>query len=299
MRIAIVFLLAVLLCGCEVKDPPKSGLKIVCTTGIIADALAAMTPDSCEVIALMGPGTDPHLFKPTKGSLDHMAQADIIFSNGLHLEGRMQDVLKNISRTKPVVFMGDTLPQNKLRYGDASRKMPDPHVWFDVELWTTCVEYAYRELKTHYPEWIDEVKYASYLTSLKDLNQWVKEEIQSIPQDRRVLITAHDAFSYFGKAYDMEVFGLQGISTMAEYGIKDITQMVDMVISREIKSVFVETSVASRSIEAVVAGCKERGYEVTQGGTLYSDALGGKNSGADTYIGMVKANVSTIKNALL
>ena len=298
MRYLIFILIA--LTGCTSAPSETSGkLKIVCTTSIIADAVSEITSDSCIVIALMGPGTDPHLFKPTKASLDHMADADIIVSNGLHLEGRMQEVLNKLSRSKQVIFIGDTLTKTQLLYGDASQKMPDPHIWFDVNIWAQGISYLSDELIQSFPESIDLKKRDDYIRSLHELDDWVSGEMHSIPQEQRVLITAHDAFSYFGKAYDVEVLGLQGISTMAEYGIRDITNMVDLVISRKIKAVFVETSISSRSIEAVIAGCKDRGYNVVEGGTLYSDALGGKASGADTYIGMVKANVTLIKKALL
>ena len=246
----------------------------------------------------MGPGTDPHLFKPTKESLDHMASADIIVSNGLHLEGRMQDILHKLERTKKVIFLGEALDKETLLYGDDAKKIPDPHIWFDVEIWKTVITYLGDELLEAAPQCTDRDRIEAYTSQLDKLDSWVSEEMNSVPEPQRVLITAHDAFSYFGRAYNIEVIGLQGISTMAEYGIRDVTNLVDLVISREIKAAFVETSVSSRSIEAVIAGCKDRGYDVKEGGTLYSDALGNKNSGADTYIGMVKANVTTIKKAL-
>jgi len=295
----LIFILIVFT-GCTSSPTESSGkLKIVCTTSIIADAVSEITNDSCIVISLMGPGTDPHLFKPTKASLDHMADADIIISNGLHLEGRMQEVLQQMSRSKQIIFIGDTLNKDQLLYGDASKKLPDPHIWFDVNIWAQGISYLSNALSRVYPESIDIEKRDTYVQNLHDLDDWVRVEMHSIPEEQRVLITAHDAFSYFGKAYDVEVVGLQGISTMAEYGIRDITNMVDFVISRKIKAVFVETSISSRSIEAVIAGCKDRGFNVVEGGTLYSDALGGKDSGADTYIEMVKFNVTTIKKALL
>ncbi len=294
-----LFLCLIICVGCT--STPKDGtkkLKIVCTTGIIGDAVSEITNDSCIVVSLMGPGTDPHLFKPTKESLDHMASADIIVSNGLHLEGRMQDILHKLERTKKVIFLGEALDSETKLYGDKAKKIPDPHIWFDVEIWKIVITYLGDELLQTAPECTDPEKIQAYTTQLDQLNSWVSGEMSSIPESQRVLITAHDAFSYFGRAYETEVIGLQGISTMAEYGIRDVTNLVDLVISREIKAVFVETSVSSRSIEAVIAGCKDRGFDVKEGGTLYSDALGGKNSGAGTYIDMVKTNVTTIKKAL-
>lgn len=295
------YLLFLLIICASCTSAPKQGsekLKIVCTTGIIGDAVSQITNDSCVVITLMGPGTDPHLFKPTKESLDHLASADIIVSNGLHLEGRMQEVLQNMQRSKKVIFLSDGISKDQLIFGDENQNIPDPHIWFDVSIWNSAIDYLGKELMQVAPQCTDQQALESYSTELSDLHQWVKSEMNSIEPSQRVLITAHDAFSYFGRAYNTEVIGLQGISTVAEYGIRDVTNLVDLIISRKIKAVFVETSISSRSVEAVIAGCEKQGYAVKEGGTLYSDALGGKDSGADTYVTMVKSNVSTIKNAL-
>lgn len=294
----IIFCLIICL-GCNpAQEKENKTLKIVCTTSIIGDAVSEITNDSCVVVSLMGPGTDPHLFKPTKKSLDHLASADIIVSNGLHLEGRMQDILLKLEKSKKVIFLGEALDQEMLLYGDKAKKIPDPHIWFDVKIWKTAISYLGDALLKEASQCTSPEKIRAYTYQLDELDDWVSREMRSIPDSQRVLITAHDAFSYFGRAYDTEVVGLQGISTMAEYGIRDVTNLVDLVIERKIKAIFVETSVSSRSIEAVIAGCKDRGFDVKDGGTLYSDALGSEKSGADTYINMVKANVSTIKNAL-
>lgn len=295
------YLLILLLFCAGCTSVPQAGsekLKIVCTTGIIGDAVSEITNDSCTVVSLMGPGTDPHLFKPTKASLDALASADIIVSNGLHLEGRMQDILHKLGHTKKVIFLGGIIDESTLLYGDEAGKMPDPHIWFDVALWKTAISYLGSELLSAAPQCTSPELIADYTAKLTDLDDWVSREMKTLHADQRVLITAHDAFSYFGRAYETEVVGLQGISTTAEYGIRDVTNLVNFIISREIKAVFVETSISSRSIEAVIAGCKKRGFDVEEGGTLYSDALGGANSGAHTYIDMVKHNVSTIKSAL-
>lgn len=297
MRYLLICLIVCVGCTSAPQGDTKK-LRIVCTTGIIGDAVSEITNDSCIVVSLMGPGTDPHLFKPTKASLDEMSSADIIISNGLHLEGRMQDILHKLQRTKTVIFLGDALEKETLLYGDEARKIADPHIWFDVEIWKTAITYLGDQLLESAPHCTDQIKINAYTDQLSELDSWISKEMSSIPESQRVLITAHDAFSYFGRAYNTEVVGLQGISTTAEYGIRDVTNLVDLVISRNIKAVFVETSISSRSIEAVIAGCKERGFDVQEGGTLYSDALGGKDSGAATYIDMVRTNVSTIKKAL-
>ncbi len=286
-----------LLWGCT--QPSSNGdrpIRIVCTTGMITNAVTEMTRGNCQVDGLMGPGTDPHLFKATKESLDLLAAADIVIANGLHLEGRMQDILQKLGRQKTVLFVGDYVDQDRLLFGDKNKKMPDPHIWFDVAYWRsglTGVAEHLDELKVLNPE-----ASKDYLSQLDTLDQWVRTTIHSIPQDDRLLVTAHDAFSYFGRAYNIEVVGLQGISTVAEYGIRDVTHMVDMIVERDIKAVFVESSISSRSIEAVIAGCNRRDHHVKLGGTLYSDAPGPRNSDAGTYIGMVRHNVNTMKNAL-
>lgn len=293
-----VFLILILF-GCASAENTEAGkLKIVCTTGIIADAVSHMVNDSVEVRALMGPGTDPHLYKPTKAALDLLTDADIIIANGLHLEGRMQEILEKLSRSKTVILMAESLSGEDLIYVDDSGKIPDPHIWFDVMLWRKAAGNLGEQLRAATPANIEATKLNAFINGLDTLHEWTGQQIAQIPASQRVLITAHDAFSYFGKAYGMEVIGLQGISTMAEYGIRDVTNMVDFITERQIKSIFVESSVSSRSVEAVIAGCQKRGFDVSQGGTLYSDALGGPESGAETYSNMVRHNVLTIQNAL-
>ena len=295
--IKYVILFVGLLWGCT--QSPSNGdkpIRIVCTTGMIADAVTEMTQGNCQVDALMGPGTDPHLFKATKGSLDLLAAADIVVANGLHLEGRMQDILHKLGRQKTVLFVGDYVDQDRLLYGDKSEKMPDPHIWFDVAYWKSGLAGVAQRLDEKGVLNAEASK--AYLSQLDTLDTWVRTTIHSIPKEDRVLVTAHDAFSYFGRAYDIEVVGLQGISTVAEYGIRDVTRMVDMISDRNIKAVFVESSISSRSIEAVIAGCERRNHHVKLGGTLYSDAPGPRDSDAETYIGMVRHNVLTMKNAL-
>lgn len=285
------FLVALWGCGNSTEINNDTPL-IVCTTGMIADAASELTDGKATVVALMGPGTDPHLFKPTKESLDLLSSADIIIANGLRLEGRMEDILEKLSRQKTVLFVGEQVPSGELIH--TNRKIPDPHLWFDVSLWRNALNGLAGELEK--AGVLNSASTKSYLNDLDELHAWVRESLSEIPKEHRVLITAHDAFSYFGRAYDVEVVGLQGISTVAEYGLRDVGEMVDMIVRRGIKAVYVESSIAPRSMEAVVAGCQRRGHEVVIGGTLYGDAPGGKGSGAETYVGMVKHNVTTIIN---
>lgn len=284
----------------ESKYNTSERFTIVTTTGMIADAVKNIVKDSAEVIALMGSGVDPHLYKATQGDLDRLMNADIIFYNGLHLEGKMGDVLEKLARQKNVVAVANKIEENRLIKNASFQGSFDPHVWFDVSLWKEVVNNINQTLIL-----ADTVRaefYAAnaseYLNRLDSLHLAVYQEIRTIPEPQRVLITAHDAFSYFGNAYNIEVKGLQGISTVAEYGLRDVSNLVDFIIKNKIKSVFVETSVSERSIKAVVAGVNERGYKVNIGGSLYSDAMGAENTPEGTYIGMVDANVRTIVNGL-
>ncbi len=276
----------------------KEGLYIVATTGMIQDAVKNVVGDLAEVEGLMGPGVDPHLYKATTGDLDKLRQADIIFYNGLHLEGKMTDILEKLGRTKPVFAVGESIPENQLLEGGISAH--DPHIWFDVSLWQKVVAYIAEKMAAEDPENAAtyQANASAYINELKDLHQEVKNKIASIPKEQRVLITAHDAFAYFGRAYDIEVKGLQGISTLSEFGLKDISELVSFITEKKIKAVFVESSVPAKSLEAVVSGSQERGHAVSIGGTLYSDAMGAEGTEAGTYTGMVQANVNTIVNAL-
>lgn len=297
MKRYIGFFAIALLISCSGSDSEEEKqYKIVCTTGMIGDAASNLVDSTCVVHTLMGPGTDPHLFKPTKQSLDLLSSADLIVANGLHLEGRMQEILEKMSRNTRVVFIGEGVPEERLLIAEGSESIPDPHIWFDVSLWNTAVSFLADELQK--AGRLDEAKAEAYRLELAELEVTAVNILSEIPEEKRVLITAHDAFSYFGRAYNIEVIGLQGISTVSEYGIRDVTNMVNNIVSREIPAVFVESSISSRSIEAVIEGCEQKGFDLKLGGTLYSDALGTDGSGAETYTDMVRHNVSTITNAL-
>ncbi|MFP4088800.1 MAG: metal ABC transporter solute-binding protein, Zn/Mn family [Cyclobacteriaceae bacterium] len=292
-----------LLAGCSGQEEQADDgkLKIVCTTGMIGDALQNIVGDKAEVISLMGPGVDPHLYKATQGDLNALTSADVIFYNGLHLEGKMGEVLEKLGRQKKVVALAEALPSDKLINTTNYAGAYDPHIWFDVALWSEAVAYAAEKMYTldtmHAEQYQSNTE--AYLQQLDSLHTEVKSQIAAIPAERRVLITAHDAFTYFGEAYEIEVRGLQGISTISEYGLRDISDLVNFIVDRGIKAVFVESSVPAKSLEAVVEGCRKRGHEVSIGGTLYSDAMGAEGTPEGTYIGMVKKNVETIKQALM
>lgn len=298
--ILISILLNLFSCTMEKRADRTGKASIVTTTGMIEDAVKNIVKDSANVLALMGPGVDPHLYKATQGDLERLTNADYIFYNGLHLEGKMGEVLEKLARIKPVIAMGDGLEKADLIADPQFQSAIDPHIWFDVQRWKNVVQFASKKLIELEPE--NTEYYAAntliYMDELDQLHKYVKNEISTIPNQQRVLITAHDAFGYFGQAYEIEVRGLQGISTVAEFGLRDITDLVKFIIDRKIKAVFVETSVSEKSINAVVEGCKNQGHNVVIGGSLYSDAMGEKGTEEGNYIGMVKANVQLIVQAL-
>jgi manganese/zinc/iron transport system substrate-binding protein len=294
--------IAFLLTSCGNKDSAArhDKLVIVATTGMIKDAIEHVAGDHAEVIALMGPGVDPHLYKATQGDVEKLSNADIVFYNGLHLEGKMGEVLEKLGHAKPVIAVASDIPDSLLRAVPGFQGTHDPHIWFDVQLWENAVRTVCKTLEKQ--DAANAAYYTlqrdAYIKKLDSLHEAVKIKVAEIPQQQRVLITAHDAFGYFGDAYNIEVKGLQGISTMSEFGVKDVTDLVNFIIARKIKAIFVETSVSQKSIEAVVEGCHEKGWDVKIGGSLYSDAMGNAGTPEGSYIGMVSANVKTITEAL-
>lgn len=287
-------------CGNNKETTASGKIKIVTTVGMIKDAVENIAGDRAEVIALMGPGVDPHLYKATQGDLDKLTSADIVFYGGLHLEGKMGEVLEKLGKLKPVIAVSSEIPDSLLRNVPGFQGTHDPHIWFDVKLWEEAVKTVSNFLqkydsanKTTY-----QTKTQQYLGRMDSLHESVKARISEIPKEQRVLITAHDAFGYFGDAYGIEVKGLQGISTVSEFGLRDVTELVNFIISRKIKAIFVETSVSEKSINAVVEGCKQKGWDVKIGGSLFSDAMGAAGTPEGNYIGMVNKNVETIVTAL-
>jgi manganese/zinc/iron transport system substrate-binding protein len=273
---------------------------IVTTTGMIQDAVRHVAGSHAEVISLMGAGVDPHLYKATQGDVEKLTNANIVFYNGLHLEGKMGEVLEKLSHMKPVVAVSSEIPEKDLRTVPGFQGAHDPHIWFDVKLWENSVRAVEKTLSKEDPSHAVEYQSnaAKYITRLDSLHEAVKAKVAEVPEQQRVLITAHDAFGYFGDAYNIQVRGLQGISTVAEFGVRDVTDLVNFIIERKIKAIFVETSVSQKSIEAVVEGCQQKGWNVKIGGSLYSDAMGNAGTPEGNYIGMVNANVKTIVDAL-
>ncbi len=275
----------------------QAQLKVTTTTEMIADLAQNIGGQYVKVTALMGSGVDPHLYKATQGDLRRLSRADIILYNGLHLEGKMQDIFEKMARNKPVFAVSSLIPVTQLRQHG---HFPDPHIWFDLRLWHQAGQRVLQILQQQDPK--NKQAYAdnarSYLNEMQQLHQWIKSQVQSIPQAQRILITAHDAFGYFGQAYGMQVEGLQGISTAAQFGLQDIKQLKDIIVKNQIKAVFVESSVSPRFIQSLVAGVKAEGHNLRIGGELFSDAMGKTGTPDGSYFGMVKHNVKTIVDAL-
>lgn len=300
-KLIVLFLLLTVLWSCDNASESNSGkLTIVTTTGMIADIAKNIGQDSVSVSALMGPGVDPHLYKATQGDLGRLQRADIIFYNGLHLEGKMGEVFEKLERIKTVIPVARGIDSTFLLDDPIYQNAFDPHIWFDISLWASTIAEVTTTLIKADPENAKfyEKNASAYTDELLSLHDWVKTEIQKIPEDKRIMITAHDAFNYFGRAYDIEVRGLQGISTLSEFGLKDRVDLVNFIVEKKIKAVFVETSVSEKNINAIVEGCRQKGHEVVIGGNLFSDAMGAEGTSEGNYIGMVKANVNTIVGAL-
>lgn len=303
--LATTFLLLALVAACSgpaFDDGADGGdlPRVVTTTNLVADLARQIGGDRVRVESLMGPGVDPHLYKASESDVRRLAEADLILYSGLHLEGKMVDVLVKMARSRPVVAVTEELPEDALREPPEFAGLYDPHVWFDVGLWSGTVDPVVAALAEVAPEDADSFRERgeAYRAELEALDAWVRERVATIPPELRVLVTAHDAFGYFGHAYGVEVVGIQGISTLAEAGLRDVERVVDLVVSRGIPAIFVESSVPRRTVEAVLAAARERGHDVIIGGQLYSDSLGAADGPEGTYVGAVRYNVDTIANAL-
>lgn len=302
LKLTVLVACLALLAACSGNDEQEADgkLKVTSTIGMITDVVRNIGGEHVEVTGLMGSGVDPHLYRASQGDIRRLEQADIIFYNGLFLEGRMIEILEKMADDKPSIAVTDYIDRSKLRPDDEIENEYDPHVWFDVSLWMTVTE-AIRDTLVEYDP--DHAEYyennaAQYLEQLRELHDEVKAKIHSIPEQGRVLVTAHDAFGYFGDAYNIEVVGLQGMSTASEAGTKDVSDLRDFLIEQQIKAVFIESSVPRRAIDAVIQGAKQLGHTIEIGGELFSDAMGEEGSIEGTYIGMVRHNVNTMTNAL-
>jgi len=297
-------LAAASIAGCgtvRTASDAQGKVQVTTTIGQLTDMVERIGGEHVEVAGIMPSGVDPHLYKATQGDIKKFEQADIIFYNGLHLEGKMTEVFEEMAEQKPTIPVAEAIdPAMLIPVSADGSQGYDPHIWFDVKLWMQAAETVRDELAELDPAHASsyEANAETYLKELEALDAYAREEIGAIPERQRVLVTAHDAFGYFGRAYGIEVRGLQGISTAAEAGSKDVTDLRDELIERGIKAVFVESSVSSRAITAVIEGAKTLGHDIREGGMLYSDAMGEAGTEEGTYVGMVRHNVDTIVAAL-
>lgn len=302
----LALLALALVVGCGPIEPPRARvldgetISVVTTIGMITDAVERVGGERVEVEGLMGPGIDPHLYKASEGDLRRLERADVIFFGGLHLEAKMADVLERIGERRATQAVTDAIPRTRLLRPAAFQGQYDPHVWFDVTLWMKAVEQVRDRLSELDPGSTDLYRRNAdaYLAELRDLDDYVHEQALRVPERHRVIVTAHDAFNYFGVAYGFEVRGLQGISTAAEAGAGDVQRLARFIAGNRIPAIFVESSVSSRTIQALREAVRARGFDVEIGGSLYSDAMGDPGTPEGSYVGMVRHNVDTIVEGL-
>lgn len=301
----MLLLLLVTLTGCgspaSGADQNADGLKIVTTTSMITDITQQIAGDHATVTGLMGAGIDPHLYVASEGDVTALQDADIIFHNGLFLEAQMEDIFTQLAERKTVVAVAGTIDPSRLLPWATYADEYDPHVWFDVALWMQATETVRDTLME--VDAANAADYAAnataYLAELSELDAYVKAQAERVPAAQRILVTAHDAFHYFGQAYGFEVRGLQGISTASEAGTADVQALADFIVEKQLPAIFVESSVPVRTIEALQAAVRAKGFEVAIGGQLFSDAMGDPGTPEGSYIGMVRHNIDTIVGALL
>jgi manganese/zinc/iron transport system substrate-binding protein len=301
-------LLAMLLSGCQKAtdlDPTFNSdaaqpIKVLATVGMVANLVTQIGGEHTSVSQLMGPGVDPHLYKATRDDMQQIMSADIVFSSGLMLEGRLEDTLNKVGQKRPVFAITSQLPAEMLLSPDGAGGHPDPHVWMDVAAWGSCVDVIVGALSEHDATHADAFKANAIplRAQLRALHEYGLTSIASIPPSNRILVTSHDAFSYFGRAYGLEVIGVQGLSTESEAGLQRINELVDLLVERKVAAVFVESSVPQKNILALIDGAKSRGHDVKVGGELFSDAMGAEGSYEGTYVGMLDHNITTVARAL-
>lgn len=298
-KIVFILLIASTIISCKTDKKENGKLNIVTTTTMITDLVKNIGGDYINIEGLMGSGVDPHLYKASEGDVTKLVNADIIFYNGLHLEGKLVDVFEKMKSKSPIA-LAEEIDKSTLIGSEYFGSNFDPHVWFNIEYYKQFARKVTTVLSEKDPKnannYIENQN--QYLAKLDRLQENIKTTIETLPKEKRILVTAHDAFNYFGKNYGFEVVGLQGLSTATEAGVKDVQRLAAFIIEKNVKAIFVESSVPRRTIEALQAAVNSKGQDVKIGGTLYSDALGNEGTLEGTYIGMFEYNVNTIINAL-
>lgn len=300
LTMTMLVLMAAILGACGNNDSRSADsdvIQVVTTIAQIGEPISVIGGDRVKVTSLMGPGVDPHLYNASQGDISKLQNADVVFYNGLNLEGNMTDIFTEIGKTRPVLAIAETIPSNQLLNDEEGAV--DPHIWFDIHLWKQALAAAVDTLKEASPEDAEyfENNKKSYFAKLDELIEEAKK-LSTIPENKRVLVTAHDAFGYFGRMHGIEVVGLQGLSTADEIGLSDIQETIDLLVERQVPAVFIESTIPEDTIRSVIEGAARRGLDVELGGELFSDAMGEAGTEEGTYIGMYRHNVDTIYHAL-
>ena len=304
--ISVAFFLLITIAGCSDNQPSLQGdrdikadtINVLATTGMVADLIRKVGGSQVDVTQLMGSGVDPHLYKPNRDDIQSILDSDIVFYSGYHLEGKMTSTLNQLASQKRVIAIAEHINEDQLIQDQQGQV--DPHLWMDIELWSKLLPPIAEELikvsPDHATEFRDNALEA--VDELQQLHKFGIDAISTIPESKRVLITSHDAFQYFGRAYQIEVAGIQGLSTESEAGLQRINELVDMIASRQISAIFVESSVPAKNIDSLIEGASARSHQVEIGGELYSDAMGDVSSEQGTYIGMMAHNLKTVVQSL-
>lgn len=297
-----LILLTLLLFGCtRGKESTRSKPLIVATTSILADGIRNLVGDKAEVVSLMPPGVDPHLYKASVRDLDLLTQADLVVYHGLYLEGKMTEIFEKLALQQALIDVSKGIPQEKLIRSGPEAHSVDPHVWFDLSLWSAALQYASGELLRWQPSWSEAIKIntKSYISQLETLDQRTRIQVNELVQKKQVLVTAHDAFAYFGKAYGLPVYSLQGLSTLSEPGLRDLTQLIEVIQTYRVKAIFAEQTISPKALKAVAKGAAEKNHRVVLAGPLYTDSLDAPTTPAGTYLGMFDTNLQLIYSQLL
>lgn len=282
------------------EDGGAAQIKAIATVGMVADIVRNVGGERVKVRQIMGAGIDPHLYRPTRDDVQTIMGGDIVFYSGLMLEGKMTDTFVKIARSKPVYAVTELVDESKLLEPDDFEGHYDPHLWMDVEAWSLCVDAVADALSEYDADHEDEYRAnaKAYREQLEALHAYGLESIGSIPEQSRVLITSHDAFNYFGRAYNLDVQGVQGISTESAAGLQRINELVQMLVDKNVQAVFIESSVPRKNIDALIEGARDQGHEIRIGGELFSDAMGSEGTYEGTYIGMLDHNITVVARAL-
>jgi manganese/zinc/iron transport system substrate-binding protein len=303
MRNFFLFVFVLLIsfsCKTDSKESREKPL-IVATTSILADGIQNLVGDQADVIALMPAGVDPHLYKASVRDLDLLTNADLVVYHGLYLEGKMTEIFEKLDLSQSLIDISQGLPKSELIRSGPEAHSVDPHIWFDINLWSKAMAYVSQEMIEWKPEWKSSLESNSieYLAQLQELDAEVRLKVNELRSAGQILVTAHDAFAYFGKAYQLEVKSLQGLSTLSEPGLRDLTELIQLVQVNKVKAIFAEQTISPKAIRAVAAGAAENNHQVKLAGPLYTDSLDAAGTPAGTYIGMVKTNLKIIYENLL